>query len=199
MAFLIDRAYLPATLTIGPMTDEQFAAFCAEHPDLSFETTADGELIVLPPNCSLTGARSGEIYFQTKLWSRRDQRGVTFDASAGFVLANGARRSPDTAWVLKERIQSLPEEMIERYFHLCPDFIVEYRSATDRIRVLRAKMVEWIENGAQLGWLVDPETRAVEIYRPNRDVEISTSDTVEGDGPMAGFVLDLLPVWNPES
>src|SRR5580698_6287147 len=107
MAFVIDDAFLPATLTAHPMTDEEFAAFCAEHPDLFFEMTAEGELIVMPPTYSYTGARNNWISSQLGIWSRSDGRGIATDSSTGFVLPNGARRSPDAAWTLKSRIAQL--------------------------------------------------------------------------------------------
>ena len=199
MAFLIDEAFLPATLTAPPMTDEEFASFCAEHPDLSFETTSEGELIVMPLTYSLSGARNSEISAQLHIWARRDKRGVACDSSTGFRLPNGARRSPDASWVLKTRVQLLDERSRQRYWRLSPDFVIELRSQTDRPRMLREKMREWIENGAQLGWMIDPENRQVDIYRPNLE-EIETLQgvtSIQGTGPVEGFVLDLLPVWDP--
>jgi Uma2 family endonuclease len=197
MLFLVDD-YLPAVLTAGPKTDEEFAALCSEHPDLFFEMTAEGQLIVMPPAYTLTGYRHSAILEQLKQWARRDGRGGVADAASGFVLSNGARRSPDVSWTLHSRIKQLDPKMRERYWHLCPDFIVKVRSQTDRLRTLREKMEEWIANGAQLGWLIDPERRAVEIYRPNREPEILTDvESVKGESPIAGFVLDLRPVWDP--
>lgn len=194
MAFLIDQAYLPARLTAEPMTDEQFAAFCSEHSDLFFEMTADGELIVMPPNNPLTGARNSELTFQLTGWAKRDGRGSSFDSSTGFVLRSGARRSADAAWVHRARI---PIQSQSHAWHLCPDFVMELRSETDRLKPLREKMAEWIENGAQLAWLIDPESKTVEIYRPGREVETADGTEVRGDGPVEGFVLDLVPIWDP--
>lgn len=198
MAFLVDHAYLPATLTVGPMTDEQFAEFCAEHPDLWFEMSADGELIVMPPNFTLTGARNNRIGAQLLVWADLDGRGISCDSSAGFVLPSGARRSPDAAWISHKRASSLSEESFNHYWRVSPDFVIELRSSTDRLRVLRNKMTEWIANGTQLGWLIDPETRCVEIYRPGREVEMLTNPIqVEGEAPIDGFVLQLASIWDP--
>ena len=198
MAFVIEETWLPATLTVPPMTDEQFAAFCAEHPDLFFEMTADGVLIVMPPNYTLTGIRNGEIFGQLRGWARIDGRGIATDPSTGFVLPSGARRSPDAAWILNQRIWQLAPEQMERFWHLCPDFVIELRSHTDRLPVLRAKMGEWISNGAQLGWLIDAERRVVEVFRLDREPEIiADADAIQGEGPVAGFTLELLPVWDP--
>jgi Uma2 family endonuclease len=197
MPLLVDD-YLPAILTAGPKTDEEFAELCSEHPDWFFEMTSEGELIVMPPNFTLTGARHRAILTQLDRWAQEDASGTVTDSASGFVLPNGARRSPDVAWTLKSRVKQLDPRMIERYWHLCPDFIIEVRSSTDRLRVLRDKMQEWIDNGAQLGWLIDPERRAVEIYRPNREPEIRTNiETIVAESPVEGFVLDLRPVWEP--
>lgn len=198
MAFLIDETMLPAILTSQPMTDEQFAEFCSEHPDLFFEMSADGELIIMPPNYTLTAYRHRVILTQLDRWAQADGRGGVADAAGGFVLPNGARRAPDAAWTLNARVRALSPQMLERYWHLCPDFVIEVRSATDRPRTLREKMREWIGNGAQLAWLIDPESRSVEIYRPNGGVEIlDNPESLQGEGPVAGFTLNLLPVWDP--
>ena len=200
MAFVIDDAFLPATLSAHPMTDDEFAAFCAEHPDLFFEMTAEGEIIVMPPTYSTTGARNFELCGQLRTWARKDGRGTGCDSSTGFLLPNGARRSPDASWTLNQRIDDLDQESQDKYWHLCPDFVIELRTSPDRVRVLRTKMQEWIENGAQLGWLIDPEERSVTIYRPNSQPETRTKiDSIAGEGLVAGFVLDLRFVWNPRA
>jgi Uma2 family endonuclease len=200
MALTIEEAFLPATLTAAPMSDEEFARFCADHRDYFIEMTAEGEIIIMPPNYSLTGVRNQEIGFQLRTWAKRDGRGVVSDASAGFVLPNGARRSPDAAWIAKSRLQGLDKRSLEGFWHFCPDFVIELRSHFDRLRVLRDKMQEWIANGAQLGWLIDAERRAVEIYGPGREPEIRLDAmSVAGEGPIEGFVLELGPVWDPLS
>ncbi len=200
MAFTIEEAFLPATLTSPRMTDEQFSAFCAEHPDLFFETTADGEIIVMPPNFSLTSIRNREITSQLDRWAAVDGRGFVGESSGGYLLPNGARRSPDACWIAKEAIRQLPAESLESYWHLCPAFVIELRSSSDRLPVLRAKMREYLENGAELGWLIDPETRTVEIYRQGKEPELQAGIfSVAGEGPVEGFVLELKTVWDPFS
>jgi len=191
---VIDEAWLPATLTAGPMTDEQFTKFCADNPDFFIEMTADGELVIMPPAFSLTSARNLKIGAQLGNWAEHDSTGITTDATAGFVLPNGARRSPDAAWTLKTR---LPENL-EGYWHLSPDFVIELRSDSDRLPTLRAKMREWIENGTKLAWLIDRDRRAVEVYRPGQEAEILEGiDKIAGEAPVAGFELDLRHIWNP--
>ena len=198
MAMLLVDAFLPATLTVPPMTDEQFAEFCSEHPDLFFEMTAEGELIVTPPTFSLLGTQSGEVFAQLRNWARQDGRGVASDAATGFVLANGARRSPDACWTLKAAVANLSPESRSKFWHLCPNFVIELRSTSDRTRIVREKMREYIANGAQLGWLIDPQNRTVEIYRPNQEPELREGiHAIAGEGPVAGFVLDLRSVWDP--
>ena len=198
MALLIDTDHLPAMLTVGEMTDEEFARMCGEHSDLSFELTADGDLIIMPPHHSITGARNQRIGAQLLQWADVDGRGVACDSSTGFRLANGARRSPDASWVVNERVDELPPENQEGFWKLCPEFVIELRSHSDRLKSLREKMVEWIGNGAQLGWLIDQENRTVEVYRPAKEPEVLANPTeVKGEGPVEGFVLHMEAVWNP--
>ena len=192
MAFVIKDEYLPATLTTHSMSDSEFTEICDEHPDLFFEMTAEGELIVKAPTDWLTGVRNGEIFGELRSWAKKDGRGTCVDSSTGFVLPNGARRSPDASWTLKSRLTK------DGFQHLCPDFVIELKSDNDRLRTLDKKMEEYMDNGAQLGWLIDPEKRTVAIYRPGREVETLTGpDKVAGEGPVTGFVLDLSEVWDP--
>ena len=198
MTFAINDAFLPATLTAHPMTDEEFMAFCAEHPDLNFEMTEEGELIVMAPTHSDTGAFNTQIVIQLGNWSNKDSLGFACDSSTGFVLPNGARRSPDASWTLKSRVQELGAGKRNSFWHLCPDFVIEIRSESDRLKPLQRKMAEYLANGAKLGWLIDPANRSIEIFRPNGTVEkIDRINHVEGEGPVAGFVLDLTHVWDP--
>jgi Uma2 family endonuclease len=197
MPFVINDANLPATLTAQPMTDEEFAAFCAEHTDLSFEMTADAELIVMPPTYSDTGVVNFDIAVQLGSWAKKDGRGYGCDSSAGFVLPNGARRSPDASWTLRTRVQQLGARQRKAFWHLCPDFVIEVKSDSDRLKPLREKMLEYLGQGAQLGWLIDPESKAVEVYRAGGHERRTGLNTLEGEGPVAGFVLDLTSVWDP--
>lgn len=176
------------------MTDQEFAAFCEGHPDLFIEVTAEGEIVVDPRSPTLAGARCLDIGAQLHVWGERDGRGVVCGPSAGFVLANGARRSPNASWTLKSRIKALDQESQDGFWHLCPDFVIELQSANDRPPLLAEKMEEYIANGAQLGWLIDPKKRSVAIYRPDRSVE--TREGIDSI-TVAGFVLDLSFIWNP--
>ena len=198
MAFAIDYEFLPATLTAHPMSDEEFAEFCSEHPELFFEMSAGGEIIVMAPTYSLTSAQNSWVGAELSVWARSDGRGIACDSSGGFVLPNGARRSPDASWTLKSRIEQMDAAQREKFWHLCPDFVIELKSASDRPRKIHEKMSEYLENGAQLGWLIDPGTRTVSVYRQEGGVETLTGvSSIAGEGPVAGFVLELASVWNP--
>jgi len=180
----------------APMTDDEFVAFCQQYEDCMVECTADGEIIITPPNHSRTGRRNSKIIIQLGMWAEKDGRGEVYDSSAGFRLPNGARRSPDASWIPNDRVAALPREQQEGFYHLCPDFVIELRSSTDRLNRLKAKMEEYIANGAELGWLIDPKERTVWIYRPGRPPECVTNpELVPGEGPVAGFVLELADVW----
>lgn len=198
MAFAIDQEHLPAVLTSHPMTDDEFAALCAEHPDLSIELSAEGELILMAATFSIPSFRNAEICRQLGNWAIRDGRGLASDSSGGFVLPNGARRSPDAAWTLKARAQQLDTIGREGFWHLCPDFVIELRSPSDRPRAIREKMQEWIANGTGLAWLIEPEERAITIYRTGREAEkLVGLNVLAGEGPVEGFVLELPDVWDP--
>jgi len=156
MTFAIDDAFLPATLSARPVTDEEFSAFCADHPDLNFEMSSDGELIVPAPAHSDTGASSFEVAGELRNWARKDRCGYGCDSSTGFVLPNGARRSPDASWTLKSRVRQPGLGGRKAFWHLCPDFVIEIKSDSDRFRTLRSKMVEYLQQGAQLdGFVLD--------------------------------------------
>ena len=197
MLLALDDAFLPATLAGHPMSDDEFAAFCAEHPDLSFEMSAEGEIIVMPPTYTKTGVRNTRINRQLDVWAEADGRGFASDSSSGFVLPNGARRSPDAAWVAMSRVEALDLGSQEKYWHLGPDFVIELKSSTDRMRKVKAKMREWMANGAQLAWLIDLETSTVTIYRPDGTEEVRTGiDSIAGEGPVNGFILNLTRIWD---
>ena len=198
MTLALDDAFLPATLAGHPMSDDEFAAFCAEHPDLSFEMSAEGEIIVMPLTSFRTGVRNSKITRQLDVWADEDGRGLACDSSTGFVLPNGARRSPDAAWVLIGSDETADNSSHETFLHRGPEFVIELQSPSDRPKVLQAKMREWMANGSQLGWLIDPESRSVTVYRADGTEETRTGiDSIAGEGPVAGFVLQLGRVWDP--
>lgn len=189
--------YLPPILELKiDLTDEQFLQLCQNNRELKFERTQSGELIIMPPTGGTTGKRNSDLNFQIKAWNWQHNLGEVFDSSTGFKLPNGADRSPDASWVRIERWEALTSEEKDKFLPLCPDFVIELRSPSDSLETLRSKMQEYINNGARLGWLIDPKRRVIEIYRPDRDVELLTSpSTVSGEDVLPGFVLDLTQIW----
>ena len=178
------------------MTGDQFVRFCADNRDLRFELTAEKELIVMPPANPDTGWRNGLLTARLVIWSQQDGSGLSFDSSTGFTFPNGAVRSPDASWVPSERWETLPRDERRRFSQLVPDFVLELRSPSDRLSDAQAKMAEYIDNGVRLGWLIDPDNRTVEIYRPGRDAErLEQPETVSGEAVLPGFELNLVEIW----
>ncbi|NEO92180.1 MAG: Uma2 family endonuclease [Moorea sp. SIO3G5] len=188
---------LPPTLELKlDLTDKQFWQLCHDNSDLRFERTATGELIIMSPTGSTTGERNADLIYQLKAWSRQNNLGKVFDSNSGFTLPNGANRSPDASWVQQERWDALTPVEQERFAPICPDFVVELMSPSDSLEKTRAKMREYMENGARLGWLINRKQRKTETYRPHQDVEIlNNPDTISGEDVLPGFVLDLTTIW----
>ena len=190
---------LPIVLRLSPvieMTEEQFDEFCALNDDIRIERTANGELELMPPAYSDTGSKELDIAAELRSWARQDGSGVTFGPSAGFTLPNGAVRSPDAAWIPRSRLAELTPEQRSGFAHICPDFVIELRSSSDRLSVLRAKMDEYIQNGARLGWLIDTRSRRVYVYRPDREVEtLENLESLSAEPELPGFTLELEEVW----
>ena len=186
---------LPNALQID---DEQFYELCQKNPEYQFELSAKGELIILPPTDGETGRRNMDLSFQLRLWERNNSSlGVTFDSSTCFKMPNGANRSPDAAWISRARWDALTPEEKSKFPPLCPDFVVEIRSPSDRLQTLREKMAEYKSNGTKLGWLIDPSEQIVEIYRESQDIEILQQPTkLSGENVLQGFELDLNPLWH---
>ncbi|NEU72534.1 Uma2 family endonuclease [Hassallia byssoidea VB512170] len=184
---------LPSTLKLNiDLTDEQYFQLCQSNRDYRFERTAEGELLIMPPTGSDTGRRNVKITTQLDIWNSQNNLGEVFDSSTGFILPNGAKRSPDASWVKIERWNALTPEQQESFAPICPDFVVELRSRTDSLKELQEKMQEYIDNGASLGWLIDRKNKRVEIYRPLKEVEILENPaTLSGEDVLPGFVLDL--------
>ncbi|MGD2181969.1 Uma2 family endonuclease [Lusitaniella coriacea] len=196
---LIQTPTMPLTVSlpaIAPMTREEFYAFCQANRELRIERTATGEVIVMPPAFSDTGNRNFNLAAHLWVWTEKDGTGLGFDSSAGFTLPNGATRSPDAAWIKAERWNALTEEEKASFAPICPDFVIELRSASDTLSRLKAKMQEYIENGAPLGWLIDRKNRTVYIYRRDREPQIlENPDRVSGDPELHGFSLPMAKIW----
>jgi Uma2 family endonuclease len=186
-------------LKLAPLVrldDDQLFDFCQLNRDLRIERDAEGVLLLMAPAGGASSARNLEVCRQLGNWAEREGSGIAFDSSVGFILPNGAMRSPDAAWVRRQRWEALSSDQREKFPPLCPDFAVELRSPSDRLVPLQRRMRELMRNGSQLGWLIDPQRRAVHVYRPGQSIETLLSPTsVSADPVLVGFVLDLTPIW----
>ena len=192
----------PLSVDVSPlmpqskMTTEQFYAFCQANPALRIERTAEGEVVVAPPAFSDTGNRNVRISYQVVAWADQDDAGEAFDSSAGFTLPNGAIRSPDTSWIKRDRWNALSNEQKSSFAPICPDFVVELKSSSDTLSGLKKKMQEYIDNGAQLGLLIDRKKRTVHIYRPESTPEIlNNPEHVSCDPELPGLTLKMSKIW----
>lgn len=184
----------PSTIELS---EEQFAQLAAVNRDVRLELTAKGELVIMPPTGGETGNWNLDLSGQIWLWNRQNQLGKTFDSSTGFRLPNGAVRSPDAAWVSLARWEALNKDERKKFLPLCPDFALELMSENDELKDTQAKMQEYLDNGLRLGWLINPKTQTVEIYRPDREVELLQSPIILfGEGVLPGFILDLQAIWS---
>jgi Uma2 family endonuclease len=176
--------------------EEEFYDFCMLNEDLNVELSSEGDLVVMPPTGGETGRRNFELTGSFAAWAKHDGTGVGFDSSTLFSLPNGAKRSPDLSWVKRERWEALSEKEREKFSPICPDFVVELRSPSDSLKRLQKKMEEYAENGAQLGWLLDPFERKVYVYRPGAEVEVlEDPEAVSGEPLLRGFTLDVRALW----
>ena len=179
------------------MSDEEFFDFCQRNRDWRIERTKEGDIIIMPPTGAKSGGRNFNLIVRFGIWAEQDGSGKGFDSSTGFRLPNGATRSPDLAWVRNERWEALTEEEQTEFAPLCPDFVVELRSATDSVSRLQDKMKEYMENGAELGWLIDPAERKVYVYRKSSPVEtLDDPQRVSGEPTLRGFSLDMHTLWD---
>ncbi|RCJ37549.1 hypothetical protein A6769_11635 [Nostoc punctiforme NIES-2108] len=174
------------------LSDEQFYHLCQNNRELKFERTAKGELIIMYPVGGESGNREADLIIDLGIWNRQTGLGFTFSSSTIFKLPNGADRSPDTAWIQRERWQALTLEQRRKFPPIAPDFVIELRSATDDLEILRSKMKEYMDAGVQLAWLINPQQQQVEIYRQKQDVEVRNLPTqLSGEDVLPGFSLSL--------
>jgi Uma2 family endonuclease len=190
---------IPIVLQLQPaiaLTEDQFYEFCQLNRDFRIERNTVGELIIMPPTGSETDECNFNLVGQLWVWTKQDGTGVGFGSSGGFTLPNGAVRSPDAAWIKRTRWEAIPVELRKKFAPICPEFVIELRSGSDRLQILQDKMQEYIDNGTQLGWLIDRKQRRVFIYRPNIAVEeLDNPKTLYGELLLPGFVLDLSQIW----
>lgn len=202
MSTTIGLGELPSLIIhFGPylkkLNDREFFEFCQLNRDLRIERTSEGDVIVMPPTGSKTGVREFVLTSQFGAWVERDGTGKGFGSSAGFKLPNGATRSPDLAWIRNERWNALSEDEQEGFAPICPDFVAELRSPSDRLGYVQAKMQEYLENGAELGWLIDPLERTVHVYRAHLEVEcLPNPQTLSGGALLPGLTLNMEAIWD---
>jgi len=173
-------------------TNEEFEQLVAANQELKLELSSSGELVIMSPTGGETGNRNFDLLGQLWFWNRQNNLGKAFDSSTGFKLPNGATRSPDASWIKQERWDALTPKQQKKYLPLCPDFAIELVSESDDLADTQTKMREYIQNGLRLGWLINPQDKQVEIYRPNKEVEVLNSPiSLSGEDVLPGFILDL--------
>jgi len=188
---------LPRTLVLDPpLTDEEFEQLCMRNELAKLERTKEGKIIVNALAAAGTGDANAEIIMQLRVWWKQHRRGRVFDSSTGFFLTDGSSMGPDAAYITAGQASSLREQDLDHFLHLAPAFVIELRSKSDSLPVLKEKMEQWIANGAQLGWLIDPNSHSVFVFEPGKERRIVKDNAIAGTGPVEGFVLDLLEVWN---
>jgi Uma2 family endonuclease len=198
MTFSVAKLPLPIRIRPEvPMTDEELLRFCAANELLRVEREANGEIVIMTPTGSEGSHLNLRIGRFLDEWAEQDGRGVAFDSNGGFSLPDGSMRAADAAWVQKSRWEALSAEKKKGFAPLCPDFVIELRSPSDRLSALQEKMQQWIANGAQLAWLIDPIDRTVSVYRSGSEPDVHQDpSSVQGDGVMAGFELVMARVWD---
>jgi Uma2 family endonuclease len=189
---------LPVRLiTERPMSDEEFMRFCAANEPNRFERDANGEIIMMSPTGSEGGGQETDAAIELGIWARADGRGRVFGSSTGFKLPDTSVRAADAAWVSWNRWNALTQAERKGFAPICPEFVIEVRSETDRLPPLQAKMEQWIANGAEIAWLIDPIDKAVTVYRPGDQPEhLANPTSVQGTGLIAGFELVLSRIWD---
>lgn len=186
----------PMILYPPAMTDDEFYEFCQRFPTSGVERTARGEIVVTRSGGLETGFRNCDLGAQLGNWAAKDGRGKSFGSNTEYILPSGAASAPDASWVANTRIAKLTANQKRKFPRLCPDFVIELTSPSDRLRAVQRKMGEWIENGAQLGWLLHADRRTAYVYRPGKDPEkLVDPARLKGQGPVAGFVLELSNIW----
>jgi Uma2 family endonuclease len=179
------------------MSDDEFWDFCVANPDVRFERTAEGEIIIVPPAGMESDYQNLKVAASLDQWAMKDGRGKAFGPSLEFILPTGAAYSPDAAWVSHTKLAQLTKDQKRKFPPVCPEFIVEVMSPSDRLPAAKKKMQEWMRGGVELGWLIHADKQQIYIYRAGQpEPELRTGiDAIDGEGPVVGFHLDLGPIW----
>jgi len=177
-------------------SEQAYLAFCRANPNLRVERNAEGEILIVPPAGGESSNRSLKVAVRLGRWAEKDGRGEAFDSSAQFMLPDGSALSPDAAWVSNESLHRLSREQRKQFLRLCPEFVVEVISPSDRLKDAKAKMEQWIANGVQLAWLIDGDAETVYVYRKNHAMKVHRGIAeLAGQAPVEGFVLKLGAIW----
>jgi Uma2 family endonuclease len=197
MSTILEIPKLPSSLVLDPpLTDEEFETLCLRNNQARLERTKEGAIVVHAPAGFGTGDANSEINAQLRLWWKQHRRGRVCDSSTGVFLPDGSSKSPDAAYITADQAATLRAEDLEHFLHFVPAFVIELRSKSDTLAACERKLAEWISNGAQLAWLVDPYSRSVLVFEPGQEPRSLTGLIIAGTGPVDGFVLDLGEVWN---
>jgi Uma2 family endonuclease len=197
-AFTIDLSPILSISGSGNprLTDNQFEQLCAANPDIKFERTPTGDLVIMSPTGGETGMNNATLIARFVVWNEQTNLGKVFDSSTCFKLPGGGDRSPDVAWVERSRWEALIPEQRRKFPPLCPDFALELLSPTDNLSTAQAKMQEYLDSGLRLGWLLNPEDRQVEISRPGQAIEVlEAPSALSGETVLPGFILNLDWFW----
>jgi Uma2 family endonuclease len=195
-ALVTIEAELPRSVVLDPpLSDAEFEALCAANDLIRFERTREGEILMNPPSGGFTSGGNAEIVAQLHSWWKTHRRGRVFDSNGGFFLPDGSMLNPDASYVLPKKLQGLTRDDLTGFPRLCPDFVVELLSILDSLPKAQQKMERWIENGATIGWLIDPYKKKVYVYEPDRKAAAVSGNSVQGSGPIEGFTLDLDELW----
>lgn len=200
MQLVLPEITAPAKLTFGNshlMSEDAYYKFCVANPSLRIERSPQGEIIIVPPAGGESSNRSADALIQLGGWAKKGGRGKAFDSSIEFILPSGAGYSPDAAWLSNKRLSKLTKEQRRRFLPVCPEFVIEVMSPSDRLKAAKDKMLAWMAEGVELAWLIDGDHETVYIYRagsqkPEKRTGIAS---LAGEGPVAGFVLDLRAIW----
>lgn len=181
-----------------PLSDQEFWDFCQQNEDLIIEQNPDGTLVIMPPTGGSSGSRNAYLTHYLIQWTKETGTGIVFDSNTMFRLPNGAKRMPDASWVRRERYLDLSQEDRDGIVPLAPDFVIELRSPTDKLNALKNKMNEYVRAGIRLGWLIDPQTKTVTIYRDDGSTDtLDRPETVSAETVVEGFTLPLARIWDP--
>ena len=200
-----NAAPLPLAINIGPILDsvagrltdaeidEWFAGLDQANEGRGFylELTNKGELVINPMVNRDGLIAEFQLLGSLFVWNEANG-GEAYGANANMRLPDGSRIRPDALWLSPEQVGSLPPLSAGGAITVCPAFVAEIMSGTDRLPPLQRKMERYIANGALLGWLIDPYRRQVRIYRPGVEIELlDNPETISGESVLPGFTFDV--------